>query len=360
MNVLMFSAFFAPHRGGVEKYAQEVGKRLVKRGIQVDIVTASLEGTSSSEMIDGMTVYRVPTWHLLGGAFPVPKLSAWNQLKSFQKYDVVVSHTRFFPLSLLAVLFARKRGIPYVHIEHGTAHTGKKPFVFAVNWLYDHSVGWFVMRSAKVLAGISQASQRFIIHLCGRNSELLSNCVDTKFFEKVKVKNPYGKPVVTFVGRIIEAKGVQDLFEAVKDLNVQLIVVGAGNYEAQLKSIAPPNAVLVGEKSAKDIRDILSYSDVFVNPSYAEGLPTSVLEAGCIGVPVIATDVGGTREIIINGKTGVLIQPKDIFGMRAAIHEFVERKARANTMGKALKKKVRAEFSWDGTAGKLEDLLSKL
>lgn len=360
MRVLMFSAFFAPHRGGVEKYAQEVGKRLVRSGLSVDIVTAELPGAASSEVIDGMNVHRVPVWHLLGGTFPVPKPSAWSELKSFSAYDVVISHTRFFPLSLMAALFARRRKVPYVHIEHGTTHTGRKPFVFAVNWLYDHTVGWFVMRSAKVLAGISLASQRFISHLCGRDSVLLNNCVDTAFFKKVKARNPYGKPVVVFVGRLIEAKGVQDLFEAVKDLSVQLVVVGAGNYEKTLQSIAPKNAVFVGEKSAKEIREILSYSDVFVNPSYAEGLPTSVLEAGSVGVPVIATDVGGTGEIIINGKTGVLVKPKDIIGMRAAVHEFVERRARAKAMAAALQKKVRAEFSWDKTAKKLADVLKGL
>src|SRR3989344_7607091 len=139
MRVLLFAAYFWPHKGGVEKYVEEVCSRLVKRGVTVDIVTSLLPGTKEKESVSGITVYRVPSWDLLGGTFPVPKFGVWSFLKGLSEYEVVVTQTRFFPMSLVGALFACKRKIPLLHVEHGTVHTGRKPFIFSVNWLYDHT-----------------------------------------------------------------------------------------------------------------------------------------------------------------------------------------------------------------------------
>ena len=78
-----------------------------------------------------------------------------------------------------------------------------------------------------------------------------------------------------------------------------------------------------------DIVNILSITDVLVNPSYSEGLPTSILEAASIGVPVVATDVGGTKEIFIN-EMGFLINLDDKKSLSESIMKLLESEKTVN------------------------------
>ncbi|MBI4146965.1 glycosyltransferase family 4 protein [Candidatus Woesearchaeota archaeon] len=360
MKILIFAPYFWPHRGGVEKYAEETGVRLVKHGWKVDVVTALLRGMKEKESYRGMHVFRVPTWNALGGTYPVVLPGVFKFLQTLGTYDAVITHTRFFTLSFVGARFARKNKIPHLHIEHGTMHTGSKPFVYAVNWLYDHTIGYFVVHRARAVAGVSDASAKFARHLCKRKTIVLHNAIDSSFFKPVKTTKPYRQKVISFVGRLIEAKGVQDLVEATAEMeNVKVLIIGSGNYARELRSAAGRNVVFLGEQDSAGIRKVLSYSDVFVNPSYAEGLPTSVLEAGAVGVPVIATDVGGTREII-DDKTGFLIKPKDVLALRERINWVLKNPVKAKRMAKLLQQKVRKEFDWTVTSKALDKVLKSL
>ena len=362
MRLLLFAPYFWPHRGGMEKYAEETCARLVEKGCQVDVVTALLPNTKEKEQYRGMNIFRVPTWNILGGTFPIPKFSVWKRLAELKRnnYDAIITHTRFFPLSFVGALFAKKNKIPHLHIEHGTAHTGSKPFVFSINWFYDHTIGTLILRWASAVAGISQASCKFANHLCRSKTILLPNAIDTSFFHHQNIKNPFKTKVITFVGRLIEAKGVQDLLAATREMDVKVVIIGSGNYERKLKALAASNIVFLWEKDAAGIREVLSYTDIFVNPSYAEGLPTSVLEAGAMGLPVIATDVGGTGEIIDNGVNGFLIRPHDVVELRKKIVQLLDNSVQAKKFGIELQKKVCQEFDWKTTVQKLEKLLNKM
>ena len=77
----------------------------------------------------------------------------------------------------------------------------------------------------------------------------------------------------------------------------------------------------VGFKS--DIRDFLSISDLFVLPSYREGLPNSLIEAGSFGIPLLATDINGCNEIIDNKETGLLIKMKDINSLKDGMEKYI-------------------------------------
>ena len=92
-------------------------------------------------------------------------------------------------------------------------------------------------------------------------------------------------------------------------------------------------------------------TDIFVNPSYSEGLPTSVLEACAAGCAVVATDVGGTDEIIFDGSTGFLVKPGDQQGLTDKINYLLENKPVRDTFGKNAKTHVMDNFSWDQIMG---------
>lgn len=132
------------------------------------------------------------------------------------------------------------------------------------------------------------------------------------------------KPALTtfiFIGRIVRDKGINELVEAFARLNAErpdtrLILVG--HYEPELDPVLPatrraidsmPAIEAVGTQS--DVRPWLAASDVLILPSYREGFPNSVIEAGAMGLPSIVTDINGANEIILPDRNGVIIPPRD-------------------------------------------------
>lgn len=346
MRLVVFSSFFLPHKGGVEGYVLETGKRLVRRGHEVTVVTARLKGTKKCENVKGVQVIRVPVLMLLSGQYPVP----WKVPK-LERPDVVVTHTRFYVLSFLGGRFARKEKVPWLHVEHGSRQVPYKSAV--AKWgscLVDATIGRWVLKNARV-AGVSRASCRFAKEWGAKSCTVISNAVDVTFFSGKRAKRK--KATIAFVGRLIEEKGVTDLLKAVEGLDVDVIMVGTGPLRKKFSG----DRRFVGAMDKKGIRDVLAKADIFVNPSYAEGLPTSVLEAGAMGVAVVATDVGGTREIVEDGKNGCLVPPGDVELLRERIETLLKSKKLRREFGKALQKKVRERFSWESTVDKLERVL---
>jgi glycosyltransferase involved in cell wall biosynthesis len=134
-----------------------------------------------------------------------------------------------------------------------------------------------------------------------------------------------------FVGRIVGDKGINELVQAFVRLqkvkaNVRLLLVG--DYEANLDPIKPETKELidsntsieaVGPQYGDDLKAYYAASDCFVFPSYREGFPNTVMEAGAMDLPSIVTDINGSREIIINGENGVIIPSKDADALYSAM-----------------------------------------
>lgn len=126
-----------------------------------------------------------------------------------------------------------------------------------------------------------------------------------------------------FVGRIVGDKGLNELVAAFCRLtrkypDIRLFLVGG--YEANLDPLKTetleaihtnPSIEIIGPKCADDLLSYYAASDCFVFPSYREGFPNTVMEAGAMGLPSIVTDINGSREIIVDGKNGVVIPSKD-------------------------------------------------
>ena len=137
-----------------------------------------------------------------------------------------------------------------------------------------------------------------------------------------------------FVGRLVGDKGINELIEAFSRLNseypeTRLILVGGQEPELDpLKhtTIAEiernPAIEDVGKQS--DVRPWFAAADALVFPSYREGFPNVVIEAGAMGLPSIVTDINGSREIIIDGKNGVIVPPRDTDALHDAMCSFIE------------------------------------
>ena len=354
MKIVIFSSYFLPHRGGVENYVHQTAKRLVKRGHRVWVATSRLAGVKNAGKIDGIEVIRIPSVEVLSDRLTLQLAPVSDVLMKVGKVDAIITNTRFYPLSFAAGLYAHRHNIPWLHIEHGTAQPYDNPVISLGVKTIDAIFGRWIMRHARV-AGVSKASCKFVKKLGARKCDVLYNGVDTKFFNGKRKK--HSRIRITFVGRLIKDKGVQDLLKAVKGLKAEVVIVGKGPYENELKKLG---GKLVGEKNSKGVREILASSDILVNPSYGEGLPTAVLEAGAMGLAVVATDVGGTGEIIDDGKSGFLVKAGDVKSLRNKMSVLVKNAKLRQKFGVGLQKTVREKFDWDTIALKLEKVLKSL
>ena len=151
--------------------------------------------------------------------------------------------------------------------------------------------------------------------------------IDLKYFDRTaevekRLKNR--KTDITtfiFIGRLVRDKGINELVGAFAKLNkeytkTRLLLVGRREdkldpLEGQTLQEIENNPAIITTGEQKDVRPWLAASDIFVFPSYREGFPNVVIEAGAMGLPAIVTDINGSREIIIEGENGIIIPARD-------------------------------------------------
>jgi glycosyltransferase involved in cell wall biosynthesis len=253
------------------------------------------------------------------------------------EHDVVVCHTRFFLSSLAALAYSRATGLPLIHVEHGSdnVHLGSRAYS-TVARLYDLTLGRLVLRHAQVVVGISKAAAGFVRELAGREATVIYRGVDHARYDAARpcpelVTWSSGRPVATFVGRLIDGKGVADLIEAFAGLaheEALLCVVGDGPRREELEALCAARGLrgrcrFTGYQPEGRALELIRASDVIVNPSYTEGLPTSVLEAALLGRAVVASDVGGTPEVVGDRHSALLVGAGDVAALRAALDELL-------------------------------------
>lgn len=182
------------------------------------------------------------------------------------------------------------------------------------------------------------------------------NGVDIDFYDKTDeiitqatlLKNKYKGFIYVFVGRIVGDKGIKELIKAFvqlykKQSDIYLLLVGP--FEKDLDPLSHeiertihdhPGIIFLDYQN--DIRPYLAASDALVFPSYREGFPNVVLQAGAMGLPSIVTDINGCNEIISDGVNGVIIPPKDENALFEAMEYFVINR---NTVVKEMAEKAR-------------------
>jgi len=154
-----------------------------------------------------------------------------------------------------------------------------------------------------------------------------------------------------FVGRIVKDKGVEELCRAFEKLskseNVRLILVGPN--EGNLDPISDeaweiiknnPMIEYVGPQWGDDLLVYYAASDCFVFPSYREGFPNTVIEAGAMNLPCIVTDINGSREIIVDGENGIIVPPRDAESLYRAMKTMLTTDEKRNNMARKARKMI--------------------
>ena len=171
--------------------------------------------------------------------------------------------------------------------------------------------------------------------------------------------------VFVFIGRLVGDKGINELVEAFGRLQkvhpeVRLILVGPE--EAELDPLKGETMAEIGSNDAisavgrqSDVRPWYAVADAFVFPSYREGFPNCVIEAGAMGLPSIVTDINGSREIVLDGENGVVIPSKDSGALYDAMRDFVEDDDRRGRMAAKARELVASRFEQSYVRGCLKD-----
>ena len=175
--------------------------------------------------------------------------------------------------------------------------------------------------------------------------------------EVVKLAAEIKKDVFTFlfVGRIVRDKGINELCRAMDKLSrsVQARLILVGKYEDSLdpisdeaRSIIEKNPALefVGPKYGEELLSYYAASDCFVFPSYREGFPNTVIEAGAMGLPSIVTDINGSREIIHQGANGVIIPSKDADALYEAMRSMINDKVARDRMADNAREMIASRY----------------
>jgi glycosyltransferase involved in cell wall biosynthesis len=190
---------------------------------------------------------------------------------------------------------------------------------------------------------------------------VISNGVDVKRYnqpiDKAMVRSELGfsgdTPLLAMVGRLQEQKGHRYLIEAVSIIlpeypEIQVLFIGEGDLRDELQSQV--ETLKLGRHihflgSRPDVPQLLAASDVFVLPSLWEGLSMALLEAMAIGLPVVASEVSGTVQVILPNETGYLVPPRDVPALAKAIIQVLSDPARSQAMGIAARQRVEMAFS---------------
>ena len=197
---------------------------------------------------------------------------------------------------------------------------------------------------------------------------VVPNGVDTDFFQPGPNNRREGPPVLLSVARLVPDKDHDTMLLAFSGVaerhpEAQLWLVGNGPRRGILEQKVR-DLGLAGKVKflpvAKDIRHLYQKADVFVLSSVAEGMPNVVLEAMAAGLPVVATRVGGVPEAVVPEDTGLLVAPRDVAGLAAALGRLLDDPGARRSLGRRARERVVQQFSFGAMVKRHEEVWARL
>lgn len=370
-RVAMVIQRYLPHLGGAERQLHQLAPRLRALGYEVLILTRREKGLKRYEVIDGVSVYRLPSIGPKALAGITFTISAVWKLTRLQP-EIVHAHEILSPASI-AVMSKRINKHPVlVKILRGGGRGDVYKLKRRPMWVryfnnLKRNVDAFLVISQEIddeLSALGVSEQQRIFLPNGVNTE---RCVPVSEEQKRKLRARLSLPpracIVTYVGRLVPEKRVDHLLKvwgAIRSTHPDalLLVVGEGSEEQRLRAMAVEGVQFTGQ--VQDAVPYLQAADLFVLPSSTEGLSNSMLEAMSCGLPVLATTVGGAPDVIHHGESGFLIPPENVDALRAGLETLLDDPAMRFSLGSNARSRIVAHFSLDSVAGRLATLYGRL
>lgn len=319
------------------RFFKQFIKTLLDEGHTVDIATNETE----YKIPDCYREWHCGIYHIDTARSPLSKgnLTAIKQIKKLveaEKYNIVHCHT---PIAALCTRFAcrnvRKQGTKVFYTAHGFHFYKGAP---KKNWLIYYPIEKICSYFTDTLITINTEDYELAKKkMKAKNVECIPGVgIDTASFNSTEIdvsqkRKELGVPenaiLLLSVGELNENKNHETVIRAIKDMDVYYVIAGTGELQDKLQGLIKELAMshrvkLLGYRN--DISELCKTSDIFVFPSFREGLPVSVMEAMAAGLPVICSEIRGNTDLIKNGDGGFLCKAGDINGFAEKIRELSE------------------------------------
>lgn len=348
----------------MERVVDEVCRRVAQQGHVVRVFTFNTQRAPAYELVDGVHVYRAPATELTRltrmqasvslGLLPL----AWRQARS-RPPDVLHTHNLFFFSTLAATVLQRLVKRPLVTTLHvgALSQLGGPSQVLASS--YERTLGRAVISRSDRLIAVSSAVAEHAVHLGARPEtvRVIANGVDIQQFHP-GTGPERGAFRIACVGRLIFNKGPQYLVEAAPEVlrshpEAEFVFVGDGPLRAGLEERARQLGIsrrLTFLGTRPDVASILQTCHILARPSLLEGMPLTILEAMACGLPVVATPISGTAELVRDGENGLVVRPADPASLARAILRLMDDEPLREAQGRRGRHLVENGFSWDAVA----------
>jgi len=374
VKVLMITPFYFPILGGTESFIANVSMKLNEIGVPTDVMTFNVDQTwkpwsfyqikkSGFEKVNGLNVIRVSAFTFLPTRiFLRTNFIPGRFLEKIMEYDILHFHNDIditFPLFSHAI---KKTKIFHFHCLSVTFDSYRKnPFL---KYLLRKIANIYIAPSLYVAKRIIE------LGIPKKSVRVIPNCINVEMFhpnESLKMDN-----LLLFVGRLDSKKGLLTLLEALNYLRtrVWLVIIGPPSRPWFFKKILnlieeinKKNIHRVTYLSASSPKDLIKWyqrATVFVCPSLSESFGIVNLEALSCETPVVATDVGGTSEVVKHGENGILVPPNNAVRLAEGIQYLLDNENVRKKFGENGRKWIVNNFSSDIIAKRLFQIYEAL
>ena len=344
--------------GGAERMVVNLCQRQTALGHTVEVlhfgnewITAQARGAGFSE-----SVLPRESWYsskLTVAGFAVALASVLRR----RHFELLHSH--LFGAVTAGAVAAVLAGVPHVGTLHDVYFVAEQPRRFKLLRL--------AAALGSQLVAVSEDMRRFYRRLSSRKCtfELVYNGVDASLFAPALPRDDRPFTLVS-IGRLVAIKGFDVLLDALAMTGPTEPVLQIAGIGEDLGALQQRVAKLGLAQRVRflgfcdDVGAVLAQADAFVLASRSEGLSCSVVEAMAAAVPCVITDVGGNRELVVNGETGFLVPSEDPAALAASLTVLAGDRAHARIMGAAARRRVERQFSLDATVRGYEEIYRAL
>lgn len=360
-RTLLVANDYPPRVGGIQRTLEALARELPPDRIAV--LCPNAEGSAVFDAAAPYRVLRQPD-HFL---WPTPGVARRLEDAATTFGAEVVLFGAVYPLALLSPRLSR-RGLPSVALAHGFEY-----------WLSLVPGAHALMRRATGSVSRVAACSRFVarvlrtavpnpvpVSVLYPGADVRSFRPDLPFEDVRERHGLAGRPVVVCVSRLVPRKGQDVLIRAMPAIRrrvpgAALLIVGDGPYRARLEAMAagapPGSVVFAGQVSEEDLPRYYGAGDVFAMPCRdrlagleVEGWGNVFIEAAACGRPVVVGDSGGAREAVDHGRTGLLVDGRDVGAVADAVASLLADPVRAEAMGEAGRARVEGSYTWSRAA----------
>jgi len=372
MKILYFTQLFYPALyGGGEYIFYQWARELVKKGHEIFVITQRLHDTTPHEVVEGIEIFRVGSIPKLSGTLPVGILpnisflinSYFQGKKIGKKYNIDLIHSNTYIPVFSAQWCANHLKIPHIATVHDVYYSSKKDFW--KSWSKQAQMSWLTKFAGPKIEKMIAKKRVTLFHTVSDKSKLdllemgvsrkitvIPNGIDVNAY---KTETILQKNQVIFVGRLIFYKNIEVIIDAISKVvkkipDAKLVIIGDGPQKSELKNKVKSQGLqscveFTGNISEKEKINLISESQMLLNPSLVEGFGIVVLEGFACQKPVLVSDSKPLSDLVSDSKDGFVIAAHDSEMWADKIEYLLAKPDLAQKMGREGKQKVQSHYS---------------